>query len=396
MKDSKNTMSIKPLLIKLLRLIKEKETISIPIIAIILGMIVGNIILLLSGHNPIDLFRAIIRATFGINIGGRGSVFNARYFGEFLVVVMPICLTGLSVGFSFRTGLFNIGAEGQVIMGSLASIAVALLLPPLPRIIHLMLVVLAGALGGAFWGFIPGILKAFYNVHEVVVTIMLNYAAFYLSNYLIIQLPSASRVKTLAVDNYATFQSPFLASITNNSRLHWGVFVIIIAIIIYWLIMEKTTLGFELKSTGFNRHAALYSGINVNKDITIALMISGAFAGLAGTIITVGTFNYGRVLSGFENYGFDGIAVALVGNNTAVGILLSALLFASLKSAQPIMQTRGIPRDIINIIISLIILFIAMQHGIKRLVIYLEKKYTLNTKQDNTDITTNDINKGTT
>lgn len=385
MKKSTKLLGIELRAIKLLKLIKEKETISIPIIAIILGMLVGNIILFLSGHNPIDLFLAIIRATFGINLGGRGNVFNARYFGEFLVVVMPICLTGLSVGFSFRTGLFNIGAEGQVIMGSLASIAVALLLPPLPRIIHLTLVILAGMSAGAFWGFIPGILKAVYNVHEVVVTIMLNYAAFYLSNYIITLLPIASRVKTISVDNYATFQSPFLASITNNSRLHWGIFLVAIAIIVYWLIMEKTTLGFELKSTGFNRHAALYSGINVNKDITLALMISGAFAGLAGTIITVGTFNYGRVLTGFENYGFDGIAVALVGNNTGIGILLSAFLFASLKSAQPIMQTRGIPRDIINIIIALIILFIAMQYGIKRLVTHLEKKYTMKQPQDSTD-----------
>lgn len=352
----------------ILEAIQKKEKITIPLIAIFLGIVVGLIILVISGHNPFNLFVAIIRGTFGINLTSRGTFFNARYLGEFFVLMMPLCLTGLSVGFSFRTGLFNIGAEGQLLMGSCAAVAVGLLVPPLPRIIHLLLVVGSGTLAGALWGFIPGILKALYNVHEVVVTIMLNYTALYLTNYIYRLMPSDSRVKTTLIGDHATFNSTFLSNFTNNSRLHWGLLFVIMAIIIYWIIMEKTTLGFELKSTGFNKHAALYSGINVNKNISLAMMISGGFAGLAGTIIAVGTFNYGRVLLGFENYGFDGIAVALIGYNHAIGILLSSMLFASLKSAQPIMQTRGIPRDIINIIISLIILFIAMQYGIKKII----------------------------
>lgn len=367
-----------------LQWIQKHDKITIPIISVILGLVGGIIILLFSGHNPIDLFRAILRGTFGINIGGRGNIFNTRYIGEFFVVVMPICLTGLAVGFSFRTGLFNIGAEGQLMLGSLAAIAAGLLLPPMPKIIYLPLVIIAGTAAGAFWGFIPGILKALYNVHEVVVTIMLNYTALYLTNYTYQLLPIASRVKTETLDNNATLHSDFLSAITNNSRLHWGIILIVLAVLVYWIIMEKTTLGFELRSTGFNRHAALYSGINVNKNITLAMMISGGFAGLAGTIIAIGTFSYGRVLPGFENYGFDGIAVALVGNNGALGILLSSLLFGSLKTAQPIMQTRGIPRDIIGIIIALIILFVAMQHGIKKILTILENRVQKSTHTHNT------------
>lgn len=354
--------------------LRSQEHISIPLISILLGLLSGIIILAMSGHNPLNLFMAIIRGTLGINLSGRGSFFNPRYIGEFFVAAMPICLTGLSVGFAFRTGLFNIGSEGQLLMGAFVAVAVGILIPPLPRIIHLPIVIISGTLAGAFWGFIPGILKALYNVHEVVVTIMLNYKALFICNYALLLLPGSTTVKTAEVGVHATFHSDILASITNNSRLHWGIFLVAIATVVYWFLMEKTTLGFELKSTGFNRDAALYSGIHVNKDITLAMMISGAFAGLAGTIIAVGTFSYGRIISGFENYGFDGIAVALVGNNSGIGIFLSSLLFASLKSAQPIMQTRGVPRDIINIIISLILLFLAMQYGIKNILKYLERR----------------------
>lgn len=339
----------------------------IPVIAIILGFFVGSIIMILTGINPLKLFISMVRGVLGINlerIGTGKTVFNPRYVGEYFVFAMPIILTGLSVAFAFRTGLFNIGAEGQVMVGSFAAVTIGLLVPG-PAIIILPLIILSGGLAGAIWGFVPGYLKARFNVHEVVVTIMLNYTAFFLTNYYYKQLPGSTNSKTVELAENLTLKSQFLSELTNRSRLHWGFIIVILAIFAFWFIINKTTFGYELRAVGFNQDAAKYAGMKVERNAALSMMISGAFSGLAGVIIAIGTFGYGRVLPSFENYGFDGIAVALVGGNTALGSLFGGLLFGSLKAAQPIMQSTGIPRDIAIIISSMIILFVAMQNGIK-------------------------------
>lgn len=341
--------------------------ILIPLISILIGFLVGSIIMLFTGLNPFDISKALLRAVLGIDISRIGTgkaIFNPRYVGEFFVYAMPIILTGLSVAFAFRTGLFNIGAEGQMLVGSFASIFVGLYLE-VPAIIHIPLIIIAGAVGGAIWGFIPGFLKAKFNIHEVVVAIMLNYTALHMTNYLLKNLKGSDNAKTALLPGHAKLSSEFLANLTNNSRLHWGFLIVIACVLIFWFIIEKTTFGYELRAVGFNRHASKYAGIKVERNMILSMMISGAFSGLAGMILATGTFGYGRILPGFENYGFDGIAVALVGFNTAIGSVFGGLLLGSLKAAQPIMQTNGIPRDIAIIIVSFIILFVAMQNGIK-------------------------------
>ncbi|HKL47606.1 MAG TPA: hypothetical protein VJ878_02965, partial [Candidatus Izemoplasmatales bacterium] len=187
----------------------------------------------------------------------------------------------------------------------------------------------------------------------------------YTTNYLYKQLPGSDNIRTVDIAQSASLHSPFLQELTNNSRLHWGFFVVIIAIFIFWLIIDKTTFGFELKSAGFNKHASKYAGMKVERNIILSMVIAGAFAGLAGVMLGIGTFDYGRVLPGAEGYGFDGIAVALVGGTTALGSLFAGLLFGGLKASQPLMQARGIPRDIANIIMASIVVFVAMQAGIK-------------------------------
>ncbi|ABR49706.1 inner-membrane translocator [Alkaliphilus metalliredigens QYMF] len=339
----------------------------IPIIAILLGFLLGSIVMLFTGLNPKDLFVSLIRAVTGININNIGTdreVFNSRYIGEYFVYVMPITLTGLSVAFAFRTGLFNIGAEGQVMVGALAATYAALTLD-LPRILFVTAVILAGALAGAFWGFIPGILKAKYNVHEVVVTIMLNYTGLYMTNYFIKAMPDSTSTRTADFPQASLLKSEFLAGITNNSRLHYGFIVVILAALAFWFIIEKTTFGYELKAVGYNPFASRYAGMKVKRNAALSMTIAGAFSGLAGAILVAGTFGYGRVLGSFENYGFDGIAVALIGGSTALGSVLGGLLFGALKAAQPIMQINRIPRDIAIIIIASIVIFIAMRYGIK-------------------------------
>lgn len=341
----------------------------IPLVSIIIGFLVGSIIMLTTGQNPIDIFKSLLRAILGIDVNRIGtgkSIFNPRYIGEYIVYVMPIVLTGLSVAFAFRTGLFNIGAEGQLLVGSFASVVLGLYLD-VPKLVLIPLIIIVGALAGAIWGFIPGFLKAKFNVHEVVVCIMMNYTALHITNYFLKTLKGSDNAKTALLSDNATLSSDFLSSITNNSRLHYGFIIVIIAVFIFWFIIEKTTFGYELRAVGFNRNASKYAGMKVNRNMILSMMISGAFSGLAGTILVTGTFGYGRVIAGFENYGFDGIAVALVGGNTAIGSVFGGFLLGSLKAAQPIMQSSGIPRDIAMIIVSFIILCVAMQNGIKML-----------------------------
>ncbi len=354
--------------LKHLLLDESKYKITVPIIAILLSFLIATIVMVFTGINPVGAFKALIRTMTGINMDQlfTDKMYNARYLGEFLTTALPITMTGIAVAFAFRTGLFNIGAEGQLMVGAMAATIVSILLD-LPMIVHLPLVVLSAAAAGAAWGFVPGFLKARFNVHEVVVTIMMNYTALHMSNYVLKSLPGSDQVKTVKSLPSGTFQSDFLKALTNNSRFHWGFVVVILSLIIFWFIIEKTSFGFELRSVGFNPHASRYAGMKVTRNMVFSMMISGAFAGIGGAMLSIGTFNYGRVLVGFENYGFDGIAVALLGGNTAVGVFLSGLLFGGLKSAQPLMQANQIPMEIAKIISSLIVLFVAMKYGFEML-----------------------------
>lgn len=341
----------------------------IPIIAVLLGFLLGTIVMIITGEDPMALYKSILRAVAGVNvdkIGTGKTVFSARLVGEYFVYVMPIVLTGLSVAFAFRTGLFNIGAEGQLLMGAFAATFIGINLD-LPKLLLLPIVIVAGAVFGGLWGFIPGYLKAKFNVHEVVVSIMLNYAALHITNYWMKQIPGSDSTKTIKLNPGALLESAFLKELTSNSRLHYGFVIVLIAIFVFWYVINKTTFGYELKAVGYNPFAAEYAGMKVKRNAALSMAISGAFSGLAGVIIVAGTFGYGRVLAGFENYGFDGIAVALIGGNTAIGSLLSGLLLGALKAAQPIMQGQGVPNAIAIIITSSIIVFVAMQNGIAML-----------------------------
>lgn len=351
---------------------KRLDKLLVPMLAALAGFLVGAVVIVITGKNPLLMFNAMIQGVTGLNIA-RGT-FNARYIGEFIIQSMPIILTGLSVGFAFRTGLFNIGAEGQLMLGSLAATAVALLVKA-PLYIHLPLVLLAGMLAGGLWGAVPGYLKARFNVHEVVVTIMLNYTALHLNNWAILNvLGAADRVKTAAFPASAVLKDRWLESISGGSRLNWGFVPVILAIAAYWFVIEKTTFGYGLRAVGFNKDAAKYAGMKVNRNIVLSMVIAGAFAGLAGAVITTGTFGFGRALSAAEGYGFDGIAVALVGATQAPGILLAGLLFGMLKSAGPLMQSQGIPKEIGGIIQASIVLFVAMKYGIERILGWLRAR----------------------
>jgi simple sugar transport system permease protein len=330
-----------------------------------LGFLVATALIILVGRNPGGMYQAILQVLTGWDL--RRGTHNLRYVGEWLVASMPLILCGLSMGFAARTGLFNIGAEGQYAIGITAAQFAALYGPRIP-VLHWFLAILAAVAAAAVWGGVVGFFKAKFSVSEVVATIMMNYIAFYLSRILTLQIKGSNTFKTPDFPATARLSSPVMEWLTNNSRLNHGIWFTIAAVIFYWVVMEKTRLGYSLRATGFNKEAARYGGIRVNASVTSAMAIAGAFAGLAGAIVSLGSFSAGRVLAVQDGYGFDGIAVALVGNSSAWGTALAGLLFGMLKSAQPLMQSRQIPDEIASIILGIIVVFISLRAGVKLLI----------------------------
>ena len=343
---------------------------AVSVLVVLLGFLCGTILVALVGRNPLNMYKAILQSLTGYNID-RG-VWNIRYVGEWLNLSVPYIFCGLAMAFAARTGLFNIGGEGQYIMGLTMAQVIALLGPQIP-VLHWVFAMVGAMLLGAIWGGIVGFLKARYEVSEVVATIMLNYVALYLSRIIIMAIPGTNTYKTVNFPETASLRAGFLSSLTNGSTLNLGLFLVIASVILYWFLMEKTNLGFGLRATGFNKDAARYGGIPVITSVVISMAVAGAFAGLGGGVVALGSFRYGRVLSGMDNYGFTGIAVALVGNNTAVGTMLAGLLFGLLAAAQPLMQSKQIPKEITFIIQGLIVVFIAIRTGIRLFLLWRQK-----------------------
>lgn len=343
---------------------KRFRNIVTPVIALLLGIIVGMIIMLVSGYNPIAALTALWEGAFG----------NSYYIGEVVRQVTPYILAGLAVAFAFRVGLFNIGVEGQFIVGWLASVWVGLAFH-LPKIIHLPLAIIAAIVAGAAWAYIPGLLKARFRVHEVIVTIMMNYIALHVTNYFIQNVITNNKDRTPNIPDSVSLASPWLQSLTQYSRLHWGIILAIVCCFIMWFLLEKTTRGFELRAVGYNQHAAQYAGMSVNKNIILSMVISGAFAGLAGAMEGLGTFGYIAIKSSFTGVGFDGIAVAFLGGNTALGVFFSAILFGALKvGALNMPLTSGVPNELVDIIIALIVFFVASSYIIRLFLDRISKK----------------------
>jgi simple sugar transport system permease protein len=334
----------------------------VSVAVVLLGFLVATILVLLVGRNPGGMYSAIVQVISGWDL--RRNVWNVRYIGEWIVSSMPLILCGFSMGFAARAGLFNIGAEGQYAAGLTAAQFAAFYFPQIPGL-HWFVAVLAAVAIGALWGGIVGFLKARFNVSEVVATIMMNYIAFYGSRILTLGIPGSNTQRTPNFPPTAVLSSPVLERLTGGSRLNYGLWLTIGAIFFYWIVMGKTRLGYSLRATGLNKDAARYGGISVNSSITAAMAIAGGFAGLAGAVVALGSFTYGRVLSVQDGYGFDGIAVALVGNSGAWGTALSGLLFGMLKSAQPLMQSRRIPKEITAIILGLVVVFISLRAGVR-------------------------------
>ncbi|MDQ0482918.1 ABC transporter permease [Guptibacillus hwajinpoensis] len=337
-----------------MKLLKGKWSgITVPVLSVALGLLVGGIIMLVSGYNPIVAYAALFNGIFS----------NSYVLGETIRQMTPLILSGLAVAFAFRTGLFNIGVEGQLLVGWLASVYVGLQFEGLSPLVHIPLAILAAAVAGAMWAFVPGFLKAKYHVHEVITTIMMNYVALHVVNAIIRTYLLAPGERTDQINESASLQSSFLQTVTDFSRLHYGFVVAIIGAIIMWFLLWKTTTGYELRSVGFNKYASEYAGINVQRNIILSMVISGAFAGAAGAMEGLGTYGYMTVMADFTGVGFDGIAVALLGANSAFGVVLASALFGGLKIGALNMQSVAqVPTQLVEIVIAMIIFFVASSY----------------------------------
>lgn len=334
------------------------------IFAIIIGLFFGFLILLVS--NPAQAGGGLYAILMGPTFRGMQSLGNVLY------TATPIILTGLSVGFAFKTGLFNIGASGQFIVGAYCAVAVGVLGSSLGGV-HWLIAILAAAVGGALWALIPGLLKAYANVNEVIASIMMNYIGMYFVNFLVVRTVFDSlRNQSQSVAASARIPAMGLQTIFPRSNVNGGFFIALIAVAIIYVILNKTTFGYELKAVGFNRDASRYAGINEKRSIVMSMLIAGALAGLGGGLLYLaGTGKHIEVVDILASEGFQGIPVALLGLSNPIGILFSALFIGYISVGGFYMQLYDFVPEIIDIIIAAIIYFSAFALIIKT---FIEKR----------------------
>jgi simple sugar transport system permease protein len=364
----------------------SQSPLIIPVLAIICGLLLGGIIVALSTEDVYTIFldqplQAISNGfkaawesyttLFTGSFGDPAKIIEAVRGGdgleirrainpifESLVKSIPYIFAGLAVSLGFRTGLFNIGVEGQIFMGGIFSVWVGYSFTGLPAAIHIPFAFLAGALGGALWGFIPGFLKARTGGHEVINTIMMNYIAFRLTDWLLRE-PMKREGSTNPLSPVIEKSAELPRFFEDPIRFHLGFFIALaMAALVFWFLF-KTKWGFDLRTVGTNPHAARYAGMNIVRSTIMAMSISGALAGMAGANELLG-LNHHLSQSFSPGYGFDAIALALLGRNHPVGVVLASLLFGTLRNGATRMQAAaGIPIDIISVMQAFILAFIA-------------------------------------
>lgn len=344
------------------------------VLAVILGLIAGALLMAAMGHNPAQGYSFLIK----------GSLSSTERIANTIATATPLILTGLSVGFAFRTGLFNIGAPGQMLFGGFAATAVALTCTSLPRPVLLLAIILAGFIAGALCAGIVGFLKAKFNVHEVVGSIMLNWTAYWVVYYLIPQYFKSDGAETESrqISSLASLKAEWITKAFDGSFINYGIVIAVIAVIVIWFILDKTTLGYQLKAVGFNKDAAEYAGINVNKNVVLTMMIAGSLAGLAGVSQYIGNATCMQI-GVMPSQGFDGIAVALLGNSSPIGVLISALFFGLLYAGKGFMTTMtSVPPEIADTIMAIIIYFAATSMIFDKVFVKLKRKKNLKAKEE--------------
>ena len=340
----------------------------VSIIATLLGLLAGAILMFATGHNAFEGFMYLIQ-------GGTKSI---ERIGNTIATATPLILTGLSLTFAFRTGLFNIGTPGQMLFGGLCATVVGQTVN-LPRPLLLVVLIIVAFLGGAIWAAVPGALKTLFNVHEVVSCIMMNWIGYWVVYYVVKDyFPNGSKAtESLPLADNLTLRSTWLSDLFGGSYINLGIIIAIIAVIVIAFILNKTTFGYELKAVGFNKDAAEYAGISVNRSVIFSMMIAGGLAGLAGITQYLGVATNMQI-GVMPSQGFDGIAVALLGATTPIGSFLAALFFGLLYAGRGFMSVMtDVPSEIADTIIATIIYFAATSILVERVLDKMSAKRAL-------------------
>jgi len=343
------------------------SAVSASVGAIIVGLLFGLIILLVTNaEQAFPAFVTILKGGFSGGIKGMGQV---------LYMATPLILTGLSVGFAFKTGLFNIGASGQMIVGGFVAILIGVRGEALGSF-HWIVALLGAMAAGALWAAIPGMLKAFFNVHEVISSIMMNYIGMYLVNILVVDFVyDKLRNQSMIVKDSSIIPKLGLDTLTQGSSLNGGFLIAILFAIIIYIILSKTVFGYELVACGHNQEASKYAGIKSKRNVVLAMVIAGALAGAAGGLMYLaGAGKHIRVVDVLLNEGFLGIPIALLGLSNPIGILFAAIFIAHVTMGGFYMQLFDFVPEVIDIMIASIIYFSAFALIVKNIIAFILKR----------------------
>ena len=337
------------------------------LISIVIGFVVRAILLSIAKINPLDAYKQLFNGVFG----------KPKFMVWCLIYAAPLIFTGLSVAFSFKTGVFNIGAEGQFVVGSLTACVLGILIKA-PAIIHVPLCFLGAALAGGILGAIVGVLKIKKGVNEVLSYIMFNWIAFYLSNFvvnlsIIHKDGGGEATKDIAATARILAPKSIIAA-TGASAANYGFILAIIFAVIVWFIINRTTLGFKLRAVGFSNTAAQYAGIDTGKSFLTAMAFSGALAGIGGAVQLMGMSGRISQFSGQEGYGFQGITVALIASSNPIACIFAGIFYGAMKYGGGKLSLVNAPAEVVDIIMGIIILFIAISSLFKNIFLNHGKK----------------------
>ena len=337
------------------------------LISIIIGFIVGALLLSFAKINPMVAYKQLFNGIFG----------KPKFMAWCLIYAAPLIFTGLSVAFSFKTGVFNIGAEGQFVVGTLTACIIGILVKA-PAIIHIPLCFIGAALAGGIWGAIVGILKIKKGVNEVLSYIMFNWIAFYLSNFVVnltvIHKEGGGEATKDIADTARILAPKAVIAATGASAANWGFILAILFAIIVWFIINRTTLGFKLRAVGFSNSAAEYAGIDTGKSFLTAMAFSGALAGIGGAIHLMGMSGRIPQFAGQESYGFQGITVALIASSNPIACIFAGIFYGAMKYGGGKLSLVNAPAEVVDIIMGIIILFIAISSLFRNLFMNHGKK----------------------
>ncbi|WP_154053471.1 ABC transporter permease [Olsenella uli] len=368
-----------------------KKPIASAVIAILFGFCVAAVILASAGYDPIGSFAALFNGAFG----------KPKYISNVIIKATPLLLTGSAVAFAYKAGLFNIGGEGQYIAGTVLAVVVGSQIN-LPAPLQIPIVILVGMLGGAVLGGLVGWLKARFGIHEVITSIMFNWIALYLNNFVVqtdlfhkanstATIPVNDSSFTMLLPNWKVSKEgmnalagiPWFREMLVKTDMNVGIIVAIVAAVFIWWLLTRTKVGYEIRAVGLNKDAAQFAGISVEKNVVLCMVISGALCGLAGALTITGTSPHSiSTLAAFENNGFNGLSVAFIAGCSPIGCIPASFLFAGLiYGGQSVQQVMGAPTEIINIMIGTIVFFMALGGIVPMLAERIERKRKLQAEE---------------